>query len=248
MFLPQMIQAILAGRKTMTRRIVKPQPVEVVQWDINLPPTLYKLAKPPKDMPQATVKVPIKCPYGNAGDRLWVKEDFCCIPESDGGLGFDLLYADGEQKKPDMNLALEWERRNSHERFKANKSPWITFRKHPQFFMPRWVSRLNPPIINIRVERIQDISEADAIAEGVEPLFTYEEIHQDGKYCSELDLDPMPFKNYLWQTKLDDGRQFSSCKTAKESLKSLWTLINGAETWDRNVWVWVIEFEKVESK
>lgn len=124
------VRAILDGRMTMTRRVVKPQPS-----DIRRSPFV------PSGI-EDNHGYEIKLAYGIPGDRLWVRETWAYIgkePETDTVYKADGCWSD----KPD------WK--------------WQSPR-----FMPRWASRLTLEVLNIRVERVQEISEEDAIAEGME--------------------------------------------------------------------------------
>jgi hypothetical protein len=85
--------------------------------------------------------------------------------------------------------------------------------KKPSIFMPRWASRITLEIVSVRVERLQDITEEDAKAEGVKGAL----VSEDGVHCC-FKIDYM----------------------------KLWEEINGAESWDANPWVWVIEFKRLE--
>lgn len=84
----------------------------------------------------------IRCPYGCAGDRLWVRETWCRT--EDGGIAF---------------RADTW-----------TVHPGVDETWKPSIFMPRWACRLRLEITRVRMEKLQDISEADAIAEGLEPV------------------------------------------------------------------------------
>lgn len=95
--------------------------------------------------------------------------------------------------------------------------------------MPRWASRITLEITDVRVERLQDISDADAHAEGVEGHYI-----EDGWY----------WRNYLLSD--EDAAVSPMLTSAKNSFRSLWESINGAESWAQNPWVWVIEFNRVE--
>lgn len=89
-------------------------------------------------------------------------------------------------------------------------------------FLPKWASRITLEIVSIRVERLQDISEADALAEGIffdEPM---------GGFVSDA-----------------EGRSFHGA-SAKRAYENLWYGINGADSWGENPWVWVIEFRSIE--
>lgn len=188
-----MIKALLVGKKTQTRRIVKgiveePGPYSIDAWERG--------------------EVP-RCPYGQPGDVLYVKEDFWCVHESDGGAFFDLKFADGTIIKPPFETAAAWELKNS------KRASWNTFRKHQQRFMPRWASRINLLIKDIRVERLQEISEEDAKAEGANVSATAEDA-----------------ANFL-------------LPTYRRGFQYLWNQINGATyPWTSDPFVWVISFEK----
>jgi hypothetical protein len=137
-----MVQAILAGRKTMTRRVVKPQPFEVKRYGTRLGRVTVSRRSVPavklKNGERASPGSPdhiAECPYGPIGDRLWVRETWC--RGKDKGLLF----------RADMNF--DW----GH--------TW-----KPSIFMPRTASRITLEITGIRVERLNEISEEDAIAEG----------------------------------------------------------------------------------
>ncbi len=95
----------------------------------------------------------------------------------------------------------------------------------PSIHMPRWASRITLEVTGVRVERLQDISEEDAIAEGVEVLWRGYDDAQDF------------YRNYH-----TGGYLF----TAKASYRTLWESINGPGSWERNDWVWVIEFKRIE--
>lgn len=93
--------------------------------------------------------------------------------------------------------------------------------------MCRWASRITLEITGVRVERLQDISEADAVAEGVERTVT-----GDGwrRYCADPE---------------QEAAGLTPCATAVDSYRSLWEQINGPGTWDANPWVWAVEFRRV---
>ena len=93
--------------------------------------------------------------------------------------------------------------------------------------MPRWASRIDLEISCIRVQRLNDISEDDAIAEGIELI----ECHCFKNYLDGKDYDPFPGHGYL--------------EDPVASFSSLWDLTHGKGSWDANPWVWVIDFERV---
>lgn len=141
----------------------------------------------------------IKCPYGVVGDYLWFREtfldeeDYPCSPyHEDKALSRWIYRADIEDE---------------------NKGKVLTWK--PSIFMPRIASRFNPPIVNIRAERLQEITEADAKAEGVE-------LTDELTGCAD-DLNG----------------------SYRKAFSLLWHKINGEKSWIENPFVWVVEFKKI---
>jgi len=135
-FSDEMVRAILAGEKTQTRRVMKPQPVNLVdaiQWE--------------------------KCPQGIPGDRLWVRETWAAPGYLDHRKPSDIEDWNPILYRADGFIARQFEVGWSWHAFMFGR--W-----RPSVFMPRWASRINLEIVNVRVERLQDISEEDAKAEG----------------------------------------------------------------------------------
>jgi hypothetical protein len=235
------VRAILDNRKSQTRRVVKPQPVVCpcnpiyLDWkDMTLSPDAAMTRY---------------CPYGKPGDVLYVKEPF--------------LQRGWHENDPELAGCGKWIWDDmTPETIKVGITgvvgSYSKWRKRSPLFMPAWASRLKIVLTDVRVERLQDITEEDAYAEGVEPLFSHAEIHEP-RYRSEFDLNPMPFKNYLWHG--DFGRngmgnsksdaweyQYSSYKDAKGSYSSLWEKINGPGSWESNPFVWVLSFKRYEEE
>ena len=201
LFSTEMVQAILEVHKVQTRRIIKPQPIKNVTTVLQ-----SKLGDEWKwyTSPLALVRLSygkwFKCPYGKVGDRLWVREG---IFEYDGWAWYQAddipVWANKQAKR--------WE----------HKSKTLSAR-----FMPRWASRITLEITDIRVERLQEITEEDAIAEGVAPKL--------GKYITVTDETILKIKK----------------SEALNNFKELWDSINGKKhSWESNPWVWVIEFKKI---
>lgn len=139
-----MVRAILAGTKTQTRRIAKG--VATVHAITGEP-----LAKLDSAGPR------VACPYGQPGDRLWVREAHAIVPRT------AYAHSEGVQQtlRPDDPYEHDaaiyregWTRSNSG------------FKWRPSIHMPRWASRITLEITSVRVERLQDIGEADCVAEG----------------------------------------------------------------------------------
>jgi hypothetical protein len=202
LFSSPMVQAILAGRKTQTRRIVKiPAAVDSVTgvgFSAMTPDNMASVRG--FDKTDVHFETFIKIPYGEVGDRLWVRETWRKLPHNTS-TGYPYEYrATAEQD----GIPIE--------------SPW-----KPSIHMPRIASRITLEITGIMVERLKDISEADAIAEGIER-------DKDG------------WKHYAPNTPAD---ALVGLPTPCESYRTLWESINGPESWDSNPYVWVISFKKL---
>ena len=209
-----MVRALLAGTKTQTRRVVTPQPDS--HPGMNCTRLVFKNRKGMPLLDEALEAVePVLyrslCPYGQTGERLWVRENGWQRPElSDRDLreGADtwppyeydaeplMCWEDGELKR------FGWKRR-------------------PSIHMPRWASRITLEITEVRVERLQDISEADARAEGI----------TDGG-CTKCGM-PEP---------CDCA---APAPSAREAFAHLWMSINGADSWHANPWVWAVGFRRL---
>ena len=142
------VRAILEGRKTQTRRVIKPQPKFIGAPNV------------PFKTDDANPKGIINCPYGNVGDRLWVRET----------VFFETFHQQSDEELErdgfNPNIGVWVYRADNHD------YPTITANWTSPMFMPREASRITLQITDIRVERVQDITEEDAIAEGVESFNT----------------------------------------------------------------------------
>jgi hypothetical protein len=150
LFSAPMVLAILDGRKTQTRRILKNQPVDIRRVFMKSEGLAY--------VENAHgVEIPLEvCKFGKPVDRLWVRETYALVPRT------AYAHSDGVQQmlKPDDNhdaaiYRAGWERSEGGIRWR------------PSIHMPRWACRIDLEITGVRVERLQDISEGDARAEGV---------------------------------------------------------------------------------
>lgn len=214
LFSGPMVRAILEGRKTVTRRVMKPQPDFLGSMvDPNTP---FKTL-------DAGLHARITCPYGEPGDRLWVREtwtdvNMCGAPA--------LAYRADEDIRDLMEEPGFLDDRGAFNYDDPRVKPypfacWYAeldqARWRPSIHMPRWASRILLEITSVRVERLQDISEEQAIAEGPPGL-----------------AFPAPPGSH-WVT--EDGR--------RRAFMRLWDDVNGAGAWDANPWVWVVEFKRV---
>lgn len=210
-----MVRGILDGRKTQTRRGFKypgmPSSGEIcaickdgagdwIGWmgdpDNNINFQKFTLQAYPNGGG-------IKCRYGKPGDRLWVRETWRPKTHSfPTGPHYEYrATADGDLTPTD--------------------GPW-----KPSIFMPRAASRILLEVVDVRVERLQDISEADAVAEGI----------------SFWEMNGGPNRRYdNYEVKPNQhGTGFLNDPIA--SYRTLWASINGADSWEANPWVWVISF------
>jgi hypothetical protein len=193
-----MVRAILDGRKTQTRRVVK--------------------HKPDDDCPYHENGVAVRCPYGKVGDRLWVRETWRTTKEANNKTPTEL--------NPGHRI---W--------YDADESLQPGFgKRRPSIFMLRWASRIDLEIVGVRVERLQEITHEDAIAEGLAAItkdygITHKFGIPDRDGYPGTDNTGWPWEQ--WQISPVDAFQ------------NLWTKINGAGTWAANPWVWVVEFKRI---
>ena len=206
LFSAPMVRALLAGMKTQTRRVFKQ--AKGLSLSVCIPDETPGVAElswlygdgPGYDVHESIKRVP--CPYGQPGDRLWVREAWAAPHQYDG------------HRPADIPALTRW-----HYAATENLGG---LRGRPSIHMPRAASRITLEVTGVRVERLQDISEADALAEGVAIPPTPAE-YRDA--CGELVLP--------------------SRRTAREAYRVLWEQINGPESWVANPWVWAVSFRRV---
>lgn len=219
LFSGPMVRAILEGRKTQTRRVMNPQP----------PGKQFFLYKTGQDigfyMPESVTGYRMtgavgvardamggtwpknslwRCPYGSVGERLWVREtcwsDGCTIYYTADSACRSYSIEDRDTEKRLLKL-------HHYANGVGDKVPSI--------HMPRWASRITLEITGVRAERLNDISEADALAEGC-----------DGNcqigYIPAYQAGPNSYH-----------------------FAQLWESINGPKSWELNPWVWVVEFKRI---
>lgn len=246
LFSAAMVLAILEGRKTQTRRIIKPQPEVRPGGSISPHPqdsSLFLVQKwevQPRSFSNFGRCENITCPYGKSGDRFWVKETFILDERNTKGKApqeviYDATpewamdhtgklarvhYITGEIVSPE----------DARSSIDANKF----WHKKPSIFMPRWASRITLEITAVRVERLNEISENDALAEGVEPWG-----------LTETDIAHIQISDESPETKafvraLGPGRL-----SAKAEYQMLWDEIHGKDAWSKNPFVWAISFKRI---
>jgi hypothetical protein len=221
LFSGPMVRAILEGRKTQTRRVVKPQP----------PPDAKRFSES-RGVWRETLAAPgarWRCPYGIPGDRLWARETWRVSSESnhtpDGLSGTKKIYIAykagafagvARQHREDFRTP-EDDDLASRAWGKSRVDAW-----RPSIHMPRWASRITLEITGVRVERVQEISGSDAVAEGIPAV-----------------------AGTTWESRPDNLNAW-----VVSQFRRLWNSINAKRGygWDANPWVWVIEFKRLEGK
>lgn len=210
LFSAPMIRAILAGTKTQTRRAVKPQPTHP-HFGGRLPFMLL-----PDDegeglyLHSSCLGQAIRCRYGRPGDRLYVRETWA-VPHR-----YDHL---GPSNIPTLGVPTHYAATEDR-----GGQLW-----RPSIHMPRWASRITLEVTGVCVERLADISDADAIAEGI-----------GSRKVSE---NESRWLNYMAPD--DAGKAEGTYGDPRHSFWSLWESINGRPSRDANPWLWVVEFRRV---
>lgn len=245
LFSTEMIRAILENRKKQTRRIIKPQPNKNDSWSCNDEKYYFSY-------PDGLEHYSIRSRYG-IGDELWVRETWRIGAWRDGGrMAIDYAASpvtrtpwvtipedidpDGEKfnyywrgicdelqnKKiyPEVTGEYHWE---------SGKAP-LSWR--PSIFMPRWAARIFLQVTDVRVERLQDISNANAKSEGADFWFSAHDGIKEHDYGTEYSGEycPEEKRNYI------------------KGFQILWDKLNAKRGygWESNPWVFVIEFERIE--
>lgn len=219
LFSTPMVKAILEGRKTMTRRITGLEIInedpndwqfEWADFSLKLPWRFTQLSTVnKKSLKDRTFnQEEIKCQYGKIGDILWVRETWS-EPILYDGFEQNYYYKADNIQRSDI------------------KSRHIGDKWKPSIHMPKSACRIYLEILNIRVERLHDITEAAAINEGIKEGVELEDTKHE-----------LTYYQYVF-----GGNRYQS---AVKAFRMLWIKINGSESWDLNPFVWVIEFKRIE--
>jgi hypothetical protein len=214
-----MVEGTFAGRKWETRRIIDPQPIKNQEgyyyWHKQtrakhvtwnrMTPGLFKM------------NAPSECPYGQPGDILWVRETWCKVPFESGPEKGKIHY----EFKSEADIA-------------GMGNPFGEKWK-PSIHLPKAAARLWLEITKVRVERLQEITEADAIAEGVEPI-----------NCFNIDTHQNEIRYRDYSRPTIDHPRARLFHSAIASYRTLWEKINGVASWHDNPWVWVIAYKKID--
>ncbi|WP_414707591.1 hypothetical protein, partial [Pseudomonas sp. UBA5706] len=235
LFSAPMVRAILEGRKTVTRRLVKPWQQPNLEED----GTWFAIAQRHArwgfgvsgvDAASCAAELARSgcCPYGRPGERLWMRETWGVISHDFDEQGNMVDWTPDRQATPIREMPFGRGYYSGHVIYRADgeaawagdddgggddRSAW-----RPSIHMPRVASRILLEITDVRVERLQDISPAQCLSEGVQAF------GGDGYH-------------------IEDGRFFTD--HPYETFAGLWQSINGEESWHSNPWVWVVEFKRV---
>lgn len=211
LFSGPMVRAILDGRKTQTRRVVKPQPAPNAPHDGGT--TWAYRPSDGRHVPYGTVghltvaeKMGLICPYGQPGDRLWVRETWAVDYVHDGVRPASI--------RPTCSVIYRASEDMPGVARSGRRGKW-----RPSIHMPRWASRLTLAVTGVRVERLQAITQADALTEGT--------VDTRGAWGPLSDTDRAG---------------------PRGAFEALWNSINGPGAWDTNPWVWVVEFRRLEAR
>jgi len=243
-FKEEMVRAILSGGKTQTRRVINaPEFVEYFEQDERNGLIWWGCS-------ENTRNGTIKCRYGKIGDRLWVRENFNVTwvdnPQPTGHLSHDedlsntasVTYpAGGNQYCRDLLENEEGYPNQVEQAFRALKK-----KTSPSIHMPRWASRLTLEITDIRIERLNDISEMDAIEEGIAEENVIVAMRCYGGYPIEEAED----RFFPPASVSNQGEDDCGFECPIDAFRALWNSITN--NWDSDPWVWVVEFKKIEEK
>jgi len=244
LFSAPMVRAILDGSKTQTRRVAKPPakanflPDDYWRIDVDEPGTAY--------LDDESGRMCIVCPYGAPRGELWVRETWA--------------YTDGYRDHTGRDPDCVWYRADGQARFVGTDGCSLTGETwdagvseaecqvktfcgkwRPSIFMPRWASRITLRITDVRVQRLNEISEADAKAEGAT---------QRGALWS-MDWSRVGtlsrFAGGIYPRGHEQALSVADVglTTARMAFANLWESINGPDSWAANPWVWCLTFERI---
>lgn len=228
LFSAPMVRALLDGSKTQTRRnlYVATKNGSSACFD-------QRYSMPRELPPVGNLWTLSQWRKAKPGDRLWVKETWRTAksldaksPSAIGDMCIDAGY-----RTPWAPLAYEADgQQNTHWRnFELDRDAELG-KTRVSIHMPRWASRITLEITGVRVERLQDISEADAVAEGL--MFSASARRSPG--CMGI-----------YELRMPDGKTYFD-DNACDLYRKLWEQINGPGSWDANPWVWVVEFRRIK--
>lgn len=219
-----MVRALLDGSKTQTRRAFNTRMIDLMYIAGHAGEVSYFVEKGFMEPNDASYVLDF-CPFGQIGDRLWVRETFQPTfsdgrehgentPDWETGEGYSVKY-------PATDEIIEW----------IDGDDKITSRCKPGMHMPRWASRIQLEITDVRVERLKSITNEDSICEGAK--FTDFGKDRYGEQCDGWRCDRAP------------RSASDALGSARSAYANIWESINGAGSWNTNPWVWCISFKQV---
>ena len=222
LFNDEMVRAILEDRKTVTRRAIKPQPPEGHKWrgwvvDSTCSKEIGSASWDEGGGPLRRNATYARCPYGKPGDRLWVRETWYCdhFEVQQGPYLRPADMHDLDQSREDGELVYAADGLTPYEQ---EQPVW-----KPSIHMPRWASRILLEVTDVRVERLQDISDKEIEAEGI-------------------DLDALAEGQGRYDM-CHAGSGADGRPTLRTAWRDLWGSTGG--DWDANPWVWCVSFKRV---
>lgn len=244
LFSGAMVRALLSGSKTQTRRVAKSLPEGTVTVEPASPGwNAMGLA--------VCLESSVRCPYGEPGDRLWVRETWAYNgqasrntgPKDKRREGYVTYAADNAKVThyfgdgpmllcPEQHLPAQREDEDEFD-WLARKDEYLTkyFRRmRPSIHMPRWASRITLEVTGVRVERLNEITDADAKAEGIQRVHGFD---------VPAAMGSLP--EGTWSYPNNENRWWTSPASA---YRALWESINGEGSWSTNPWVWVVSFTR----
>jgi len=224
LFSGPMVRAILAGTKTETRRVIRTQP-PTENYGVSAAMSYGEQVAVYRPFRDGTALWAIdKCPYGKPGDCLWARETWATTAQA------------GEHPSDAAVV------------YRATDQDWESlegWRRRPSIFMPRWASRITMEIVEVRAERLQAITEEDAIAEGLEvtPAHSWwQYVTKTGSYETSRDVpqhDGDPIHDWVFRQE-----RTRPAVPARDNFARLWDYINGKKhPWSSDPFVWVVSFK-----
>lgn len=223
-----MVSALLDGRKTQMRRLLNPQPPDSFEHPHLIGGRWFVTENEPPDILK---NYPLPVRY-RIGDRLWVREKYWITELDEIGepfLVFDEEWTDG--------MPTPGEKRPC-------PFPCPSFGPHPSIHMPRWASRLTLTVTDVRVQRLQDISEEDAVAEGVESPAT-ERYDHDWSICPQCG-GTMLYNGLSANLGVMPDCDCNICDTHRKRYQHLWnrlhSVVDEPPPWDADPWIVAVTF------
>lgn len=232
LFTGPMVRAILDERKTQTRRLIDPQPELVPDESLfgRARGSYWWASRAARSM-MDLADIRSLSPYGSSGDRLWVRETWGVVEPHPSSIDDYIVPGmrkwqgvDFDEMEPDTQAF--YRRRIAYQATEPDADVRVVVkgepvrRWHPSIFMPRWACRITLDVTGVRVERLHDISAADAKAEGAPP--------------NHPSIDAV-------------SREFGYADFSRSWFAQTWDSINSKRApWSSNPWVWVITFKRGE--